>query len=123
VFTAVNEEHATEGEEAWRRRIEALTLELVETINAGPVEWRETWRDAAVTVVREQVRLSELSQPAAAGESGPRSGSFNPFGIGIPLILMGSVLVFLFPLVGLLMFAAAALMIAWGVGATMLTRS
>jgi len=36
---------------------------------------------------------------------------------------MGSVLVFLFPLVGLFMFAAAALMIAWGVGATLLTRS
>jgi hypothetical protein len=32
-------------------------------------------------------------------------------------------LVFLFPLVGLLMFAAAGLTIAWGVGTTLLTRN
>lgn len=118
----MSEEHATESDEAWRRRIESLTRELVETINAGPVEWRETWREAAVTVVREGVQVTELPPPAA-GDVGTRGSSFNPFGIGIPLILMGSVLVFLFPLVGLFMFAAAALMIAWGVGATLLTRS
>ena len=63
--------------------------------------------------------------PKAAPPEAPpsASGTFNPLGIGIPLVLMGGVLVFLFPLVGLLMFAAAAVMIVWGVGATLLARN
>lgn len=101
--------------------MEALARELADTINAGHVEGREQLREVALGLLREEVRLNDhlpasASPPAAAG-------AFNPFGIGIPLVLMGSVLVFLFPPVGLLMFAAAAVMIAWGVGATLLRQS
>jgi hypothetical protein len=119
----VSEEYATESEEARQRRMETLLREVVETINAGPVEGREVWRDAAVDVVREGVRVAERPRPETAADAAAGGSAFNPFGIGIPLILMGSILVFLFPLVGLLLFAAAALMIAWGVGATLLTRT
>lgn len=101
-------------------RVEALARELADTINAGQVEGREQLREVALSLLREEVRLNEPLVPAAPP---PAAGSFNPFGIGIPLILMGGVLVFLFPPVGLLMFAAAALMIAWGVGTTLLRRS
>jgi hypothetical protein len=101
-------------------RVEALVRELADTINAGNVEGRERLREVALGLLRDEVQLSE-PQPAAV--SAAAAGTFNPFGIGIPLILMGSVLVFLFPPVGLLMFAAAAIMIAWGVGATLLRRS
>lgn len=75
-------------------------------------------RDVAISLLRDEVQVLEPPPPAV-----PATGSFNPFGIGIPLLLMGGVMVFLFPPVGLLMFAAAALMIAWGVGTTLLTRS
>jgi len=101
--------------------VEALARELADTINAGQVEGRERLREVALGLLRDEVRLTEpavLPTPAVAPP-----GSFNPFGIGIPLILMGSVLVFLFPPVGLLMFAAAAVMIAWGVGTTLLRQS
>ena len=101
--------------------MEALARELADTINAGQVEGRERLREVALSLLRDEVRLSEpvpTSVPVAVPP-----GAFNPFGIGIPLILMGSVLVFLFPPVGLLMFAAAAVMIIWGVGTTLLRRS
>lgn len=101
-------------------RVEALAREIADTINAGQVEGREQLRDVALSLLRDEVQLSEpLPASASPGVAGP----FNPFGIGIPLLLMGGVLVFLFPPVGLLMFAAAALMIAWGVGTTLLRRS
>ena len=77
-------------------------------------KWPSTW---CVT----KCGSCEPVPPASPSASGTET--FNPLGIGIPLILMGGVLVFLFPLVGLLMFAAAAIMIVWGVVATMLGSS
>jgi hypothetical protein len=101
--------------------VEALARELADAINAGRVEGREQLRDVALGLLRDEVRLSE-PVPGTAPTPAP-AAAFNPFGIGIPLILMGGVLVFLFPPVGLLMFAVAALMIAWGVAATMFRRA
>ena len=76
------------------------------------------WR---VSLVRDGVQVDERRRRQTGTASA--TGTFNPFGIGIPLVLMGGLLVFLFPPVGLLMFAAAAVMIAWGVGATLLARN
>jgi hypothetical protein len=100
--------------------IEALARELADTINAGQVEGRERLREVALNLLRDEVRLNE---PLPATAAFAQSDTFNPFGIGIPLILMGSVLIFLFPPIGLLMFAAAAVMIVWGVGTTLLRQS
>jgi len=101
--------------------VEALARQLADTINAGPVERRERLRDVALGLLRDEVQLTDPQpQPLPAPAA---TGTFNPFGIGIPLVLMGSVLVFLFPPVGLLMFATAAVMIAWGVGTTLLRQS
>ena len=100
------------------RRVAALARQIAETINTGNAEERELLRDLAVNVLRDEVQVIETPRQVERSSS----GSFNPFGIGIPFVLMGMVLVFLFPLVGLLMFAAAAVMIAWGVGTTLLAR-
>ncbi len=107
------------SDRAREERIEALAREIAETINTGQAEEREGLRDFAVNVLRDDVQVIE---PPRLLER-QSAGSFNAFGIGIPLVLMGMVLVFLFPLVGLLMFAAAAVMIAWGVGTTLLARN
>ncbi len=100
--------------------MEALAREIADTINAGQVEGRERLREVALGLLRDEVHVTE---PLPAVLQPPAVGTFNPFGIGIPLILMGGVLVFLFPPVGLLLFAAAGVMIAWGVGTTLLRRS
>jgi hypothetical protein len=116
-----DEQRAGGSNDTPEAQVEALARELADTINAGQVEGRERLREVALSLLRDEVQLSEPAPTSAPVAAPP--GSFNPFGIGIPLILMGSVLVFLFPPVGLLMFAAAAVMIAWGVGATLLRQS
>ena len=118
-LTVTDEREAGENDHAREVRVATLVHEIAETINAGRVEGRELLRDIAVNLLRDEVQTTEPS-PSAPG-SGP-VGSFNSFGIGIPLILMGGVMVFLFPPVGLLMFALAAVMLAWGIGTTLLAR-
>ena len=76
-------------------QVEALARELADTINAEQVDGRERLREVALSLLRDEVRLSE-PLPAAA-DAPVATGAFNPFGIGIPLVLMGSVLVFLSP--------------------------
>jgi len=121
VHTVSDERQATENDRALAERIAGLAREIADAINAGQAEGREGLREEVVSLLRDEVRIVE--PPTHAASVARPTGSFNAFGIGIPLILMGTVLVFLFPLVGLLMFAAAALMMAWGVGATLLARS
>jgi hypothetical protein len=121
VRAVTNERKAGGSDHTPEAEVEALVRALADTINAGRVEGREHLREVALSLLRDEVRLGDPVPTAAPVLAPP--GAFNPFGIGIPLILMGSVLVFLFPPVGLLMFAAAAVMIAWGVGTTLLRQS
>ena len=120
LMTAGSDEQAGD-ERAQEERVVALAREIAETINGGTVEGRDVLREMAVNLVRDGVQINQPVDPASPPVSG--TGTFNPLGIGIPLVLMGGVLVFLFPLVGLLMFAAATVMIVWGVAATWLARS
>jgi hypothetical protein len=106
------------NDRAREQRVEALARELAKTINETDREGREALREVAVNLLQEPTDVVSLSSPEPAATATP----FNPFGIGIPLILMGAVLVFLFPLVGLLMFGAAAVMLAWGLGTSLLAR-
>ena len=109
-----------EKDRAPEAAIVALAHQIAEQINAVPFEEREALREDAISIVRDE---TEMSRPAVAAVIAPETaGTFNPFGIGIPLILMGAVLVFLFPPVGLLLFGVAGVVIAWGVGATLLAR-
>lgn len=118
--SAVTYEQPSETERALEARITALARELAETINAAPLKGRAQLRDDAVSTLRAEVESTEHAEtpPAASGTS----GAFNPFGIGIPLVFMGALLVFLFPPVGLLCFALAALMVLWGLGAIVFAR-
>lgn len=117
----MNNDQETGGDErALEQQVEALARAVATTINSNQVGTREALRDVALSILRDEVELAAPSQPEASGLA---TQSFNPFGIGIPLALMGLVLIFLFPPVGLLMFGAATIMIAWGVGATLLARS
>ena len=118
-MTAVSDEQAG-SERAQEARVVALAREIAETINGGTVGGRDVLREMAVNLLRDGVQITPPVDPSGKPVAGV--GTFNPFGIGIPLVLMGGVLLFLFPLVGLLMFAAAAVMLVWGVAATWLAR-
>jgi hypothetical protein len=114
----VIEEGQTEsGAERADHRVEGLARELASTINTGSVEHRERLREMAVRLLRDEVILGEHEVEAEA------SGSpFNPFGIAIPLSLMGGVMLILFPPVGLMLFASATVMMFWGLAVILFTR-
>jgi hypothetical protein len=101
------------------RRVEYLAREVAQAINAGPTEGREVLRELAVAILRDEVEIVERAEvPAVPAAIGP----FNFFGIGIPLFLIGAVLVFLFPPIGLVFFAAGTLTVVFGVGAVLFSR-
>ena len=76
-------------------------------------------REYVVDLLREEI--IDVAEPEVATENSG-VGTFNPLGIGIPLLLMGGVLIVIFPPVGLLLFGVAALLVVWGVVATLVTR-
>ena len=98
-------------------QIEEMVHDLARTISAAPAGERERLRDMAVHLLRDEV---EITAPAEVVP--PPSGKMNPFAIGIPLILAGGVMLVMFPPVGLLLFAAAGVMMVWGVATVLLVR-
>jgi hypothetical protein len=103
-------------------RVENLTRAIATTINEADVperpEIRAELRDFAITLLKESIVPAEpVAVAAADGE-----GAFNPLGMGIPLFFAGGVLIFLFPPVGMLLFAASMVMILWGLAVSMVTR-
>lgn len=118
----MSDEHEIGGGESGGRepRIESLARDLARAINRMEASQREALRDAAVAILQDGVAPVEpapVATPVVASHA-----SFNPFGIAIPLGLVGALLVFLFPPIGLLMFGAAVMMVAWGVIATLVSR-
>jgi hypothetical protein len=111
----------SEDAEITELRVEELARDLAEKINSVPNEQREQLREMVVHLVRDEVRIAPSPSPRSTG-SGGRADSFNPFALGIPLLLAGGVLSILFPPVGLLLFAAAGMSMAWGVLSVFLSR-
>jgi hypothetical protein len=98
-------------------QVEGLARDLAHTISTAPAGERERLRDMAVHLLRDEVEINAPADAAPAARE-----SVNPFGIGIPLILVGGVMLVMFPPVGLLLFGAAAVMMVWGVATVFLAR-
>jgi len=111
-----NEEKKTEDRVTVEREIERLARELARLVNDAPAGDRDELRTYALGLVREEIRESE---PTTGAEPPARPGSFNPLGMGIPVLLVGAFLVFLFPPVGMLLIGVAAFLVAWGVLVTL----
>ena len=92
---------------------------LAQHINSVPSEQREQLREMVVHLMRDEVIIAP---PASHGSSTGDAPAFNPFAIGIPLLLAGGVLSILFPPVGLMLFAAAGLAMGWGVLSVLFSR-
>jgi hypothetical protein len=108
-------------EQALDARVESLARDLARTINAGAAESREHLRELAIQLIRDEVQTGAAAIASDATAMAP-GGTFNAFGVGIPLGLMGFVLLILFPPVGVLLLMGAVLMMVWGVLATLLAR-
>lgn len=104
-------------------RIEGLARGIIEAINEAEVSGRPDIRaelkDFAIGLLQD---ASVPAQPVDAAASETSDEKFNPLGIGIPLFFAGVVLFFLFPPVGMMLFAAAAVMVVWGLMASLVGR-
>ena len=125
----MNGESSASGSEDLERRVEALASELALLINSSNSEDREGLKDLALSIVREEVQGRDVDPPGrgtvAAGGPGSSTGSaapFNAIAVAMPLGLAGAVMVFLFPLGGLVLFALAGLLVAFGVLASFFAK-
>src|SRR5690348_5303879 len=80
-------------------RVEQLTRELAEAINDAQAGGRVEMRDYAIDVLRDSVD-SEVADPPATAAAPTAKAALNPFALGIPFLLIGVVLTFIFTPVG-----------------------
>ena len=95
-------------------RVEELTRELAEAINEAEAAGRVVMRDYAIDLLRDSVGTEVAPAPesaALAAEAPP----LNPFALGIPLLLIGVVLTFIFTPVGVGLFLLGIVTCAAGV--------
>jgi hypothetical protein len=109
------------------QQVEVLAGELAALINAASGEGRETLRELALTIVREEVRTAEmdLAPSAATSLAEGQSASSQPFStlaLVIPLFMMACVTIFLFPPVGLVLFGLCGMLVVVGLGASVFGR-
>ncbi|MBI3767223.1 MAG: hypothetical protein HY271_01880 [Deltaproteobacteria bacterium] len=104
-------------------RVEDLTRAIAQTINDADVperpEIRAELKEFAISLLQESIQRPE---PVAVAAVGSGKTAFNPLAMGIPLFFAGGVLIFLFPPVGMMLFAASVVMVVWGFVTSMVTR-
>lgn len=95
-------------------KIESLTKELSGLINEAGTHGREELRDYAVSLIQGETEAILIEEPSQEDESSERGPAFNPLALSIPFVLMGFILLLLFPPVGLFMIFFAVLMAVGG---------
>ncbi|MGH7819596.1 MAG: hypothetical protein ACREQ9_07480 [Candidatus Binatia bacterium] len=106
--------------EKLERRVEDLAAEIAELINTSESDERNDLRDLALSIVREEVRSGQEDSRSDAASRPERP--FNPIVMGVPVFLMGAVMVILFPPVGMLLFAVSFLLVGWGIVMSVFSR-
>lgn len=95
-------------------RVEQLAKELAEAINEAEADGRVVMRDYAIDLLRDSVG-AEVAEPADARD-GAAKPPLNPFALGIPILLIGVVLTFIFTPVGAALLALGLVTCLIGVG-------
>jgi hypothetical protein len=116
-----NEQSRGEGAEIDRKdadavdsRVEQLTRELAEAINDAEAAGRVEMRDYAIDLLRDSVGTDVPPPLEGAGPAG-KPPPLNPFALGIPLLLIGVVLTFIFTPVGVGLFLLGVVTCAAGI--------
>jgi hypothetical protein len=95
-------------------RIAELARELAEAINESGGKDRVGARDYAIDFLREEVDTEVIASAEETSLQGAPA-AMNPFGLGIPLLFLGVVLVPLFGLMGLAIASIGIFMCVVGV--------
>jgi len=109
------------------RRLERLADDMSATIAEAAAEEREALHDYAVSLVRERLpvaaemmdgsMVSDLLGTEAAGRSDAQA-----FGYGLLLLPVGFFLLWIFPFVGVVLCAAGAGLVCWGLMTSLLGK-
>ncbi len=94
-------------------KIESLTKELSSLINEAGIHGREELRDYAVSLIQGETETTFIEEPPQE-DATKQKPAFNPLALSIPFVLIGFILLFLFPPVGLFMLFFAVVMAVGG---------
>ena len=100
------------GQQTPEDEVEKLAQDIGRLIRAVEPQRREDLKELAYTLIREEMN------PGPAGEGvieGSPVGPFNPFGVGVLILVLGAGLSFLFGPVGLVLMLGGFIFIMWGV--------
>jgi hypothetical protein len=95
-------------------RVEALTRELAEAINQSQADGRVEMRDYAIDLLRDSVG-TEVEAPDEVADARSKTVPLNPFALGIPVLLIGVVLTFIFTPVGIALLLVGIVLCVIGV--------
>ena len=112
-MTVTPESGKEEPSQELEDKIESLTKELSGLINEAGIHGREELRDYAVSLIQGETETTLIEEPPQEDESQQES-AFNPLALSIPFVLMGFILLLLFPPIGLFMLFFAAVMAVGG---------
>jgi hypothetical protein len=105
------------------RRLEELAREVIKTISeaedVGQPGIRTELRDFTIGLLNDGL---ETSEPVVAESTGEKDAPVNPLGMALPVVIAAGVLLLLFPPVGVLLFGVAAVMVVWGLIASLVRR-
>ena len=107
-------------------RIAALARELASAINASESSGRVGQRDLAIDVLRDAVEAGPAGEDQEEAKPRDPAAPVNPFALGIPLLMAGVALSFIFPPVGVLLLGVGLLACLLGlvlaIGRSLLAR-
>ena len=113
-MTVAPESEKEEPSQELEDKIESLTKEISGLINEAGTHGREELRDYAVSLIQGETETTLIEDPSQEDESSEQEPAFNPLALSIPFVLMGFILLLLFPPVGLFMLFFAVVMTVGG---------
>ena len=114
------DEEQNRGSRALEERVDQFVSEIATLINGAAPELRRDLLELATGLLRERISEAEAVPEARSASAGV--APFSPVAVAIPLLLVGVLLVFLFPPVGLVILVMAVVVLVWGLIASILFR-
>ncbi len=100
------------GQQTPEDEVEKLAQDIGRLIRAVEPQRREDLKELAYTLIREEMNQGAAGEGVT--EASP-AGPFNPFGVGVLILVLGAGLSFIFGPVGLVLMLGGLIFITWGV--------
>ena len=100
------------GQQTPEDEVEKLAQDIGRLIRAVEPQMREDLKELAYTLIREEMNQGPVEVGVTEGSP---VGPFNPFGVGVLILVLGAGLSFIFGPVGLVLMLGGLIFIMWGV--------